>query len=191
MQTPFGWTASVFSFDVFGLENHADKTGAALWAIWAGIVAPATTRQTSLYYIEFVDWKASPLAQVYVGLPLSGRLVRPVGPRSQQGVMILHDDLADDFSGRRFFTPGMPREWCDGELLTDAGWDNLMNLIGGWACGAMGYFGNGQLSLLNAHPHSCDEELGNLGGVGFRLVSSLRVCQYVDKAPTLSTDLWP
>lgn len=191
MHTPFGWTTSVFTFDIYDLDSDLSKLGACLWAAWNAVVAPATTVRTTLWYLEFVNWHTSPLAQLYVGLPQVGRFVERVGARDEQGVIILHDEKHDELSGRRFFTPGMPAAWAADGMLTDAGWDGLMNLINGWAMGLMGYFVGGSFSLFNVHVGVIDPSLSNPAGAGLRLVHSLRACQYVDKAPDLTVGLWP
>lgn len=191
MQTRFGYTEQTLSFDLIGLGTQPDKTPAVLWALWSLLVAPATVRSTQLAWIEWVAWKQTPLAMPYVGLFAEGRIFERTRSRDQQLVVVLHSGHPDDYAGRRFFLPGTPIGWSDGSMLTRTGFDNGMDMISAWAMGCMAYFCGGEVALLNAYPGVLPPELSNLAGVAFRRVSDLRLCQYVDKAPELSDQLWP
>lgn len=191
MLTPFGWTQQVLSFDIPVLESDPSKTGHILWNLWQGLVATATVGSTSLAYIFYVQWKQGPGPLLYAGLPLSGLHFGPSAGRKQQGVLVMHSGHDDDYAARRFFTPGMPRSWQDGQLLTEAGWDGLMALANGWAMGVMAAYCGGDSQLLIAYPGIVDVTPSNLGGVAFRRVASLRACHYIDKAPELSSEIWP
>jgi len=105
--------------------------------------------------------------------------------------MVLQSGHADDYAGRRFFVPGTPVGWSADGLLTQRGWDSMLTLAYGWMMGASGYSCGGEIQLLHAYPWILTPEAGNLGGVAFRLIHYLRVCQYVDKAPEESRQLWP
>lgn len=191
VETRFGWTEQTLSFDLFGLDTTPALTPNVLWSLWTLLVAPATVRSSSLVWLEWVAWKQVPLAQPYVGPFTTGGIVERTRARDEQLVIVLHSGHADDYAARRFFLPGTPIGWSDGELLTQAGWDNGMNMLNAWAMGALAWYCSGQVSLIHAYPGVLPSTQQNLAGVAFRLVSDLRLCQYVDKAPELSTKLWP
>lgn len=191
MTTPWGWTQQVLSFDIPGLEAAPDKTAAVLWNYWQGLAATAATRNASLIYITYVQWKSSPAPNIYAGLQLSGLHFGPAAARDRSGVLLLHSGHDDKNACRRFFVPSMPVSWQDGELLTDAGWDGLMALAHGWAMGVLSNYCGGEAQLLHAYPRILPIVPENLGGVAFRRVVSLRVLQYVGKAPDWSSEMWP
>lgn len=191
VQTRFGWTEQTLSFDLLGMGSTPEKTPIALWALWTLLVAPATVRSSTLIWMEWIAWKQLPLAQPYVGPFTEGRLVERTRARDQQLVIVLHSGHTDDYAGRRFFLPGTPIGWSDGELLTQAGYEHGMDMVNAWAMAALAWYCGGTVSLIHAYPGILEPAEGNLGGVAFRLVSDLRLCQYVDKAPDLSSELWP
>lgn len=191
VQTRFGWTEQTLSFDLFGCQNTPALTPVVLWALWSRLVAPATVRSSSLIWLEWVAWHSTPLAMPYVGPFTQGQIVERTRSRDEQLCIVLHSGHADDYAGRRFFLPGTPIGWSEDGMLTQRGWDNGMNMLNAWAMGALAWYVSGQISLIHAYPGAVDVTTSNLAGVAYRLVSDLRLCQYVDKAPTLSENLWP
>lgn len=191
VQSRFGWTEQTLSFDLFGLGSTPALTPVVLWDLWTLMVAPATVRSSSLVWLEWVAWKSTPLAQPYVGSFTQGRLVHDTRSRDEQLCIVMHSGHADDYAGRRFFLPGTPAGWSDAGVLTPTGWESGMEMLNAWAMGALAWYVGGQVSLIHAYPGVLPSIPENLAGVAFRLVSDLRLCQYVDKAPTLSSELWP
>lgn len=191
VQSRFGWTEQTLSFDLFGLSPTPAKTPAVLWALWSLLVAPATVRSSYLVWMEWVAWKSTPLAQPYVGPFTEGRIVERTRSRDEQLCIVMHSGHADDYAGRRFFLPGTPEGWSQDGVLTPHGWESGMTMLNAWAMGALAWWCSGQVSLIHAYPGLLPPTTSNLSGVAFRLVSDLRLCQYVDKAPTLSANLWP
>lgn len=191
VQTRFGWTEQTLSFDLFGCQNTPALTPVVLWSLWTRLVAPATVRSSSLVWMEWVAWHSTPLAQPYVGPFTQGTIVEGTRSRDEQLVIVMHSGHADDYAGRRFFLPGTSVAWSENGVLTQRGWDNGMNMLNAWAMGALAWYCSGQISLIHAYPGAVDVTTSNLAGVAYRLVSDLRLCQYVDKAPTLSENLWP
>lgn len=191
VQSRFGYTEQTLSFDLFGCQNTPSLTPVILWDLWTRMVAPATVRSSSLVWLEWVAWHSTPLAMPYVGPFTQGRIVERTRSRDEQLCIVMHSGHADDFAGRRFFLPGTPIGWSEDGVLTQAGWDNGMNMLNAWAMGSLAWYCSGQISLIHAYPGAVDVTTSNLAGVAYRLVSDLRLCQYVDKAPTLSENLWP
>lgn len=186
-----GWTQQDLHVDAPGLNNDHDHSLALGRLLWQGVVATATTANVQLAYAFMVAWHISPLAEPFAPIGARGLRLGRAAPRAHSPVLLLHSGHNDDDAARRVFLYGAPAEWQDGELLTDAGWDNLMPWAYGLAMGVLANFCGGEVQLLHAYPRRVDVVPENLGGVAFRRVSSLRVCQYVDKAPALSSELWP
>lgn len=191
VQTRFGWTEQTLSFDLLGMNSTPQYIPVALWSLWTLLVAPATVRSSSLVWMEWVYWKAAPLAQPYVGPFTTGRIVEQTRSRDEQLVLVLHSGHADEYAGRRFFLPGTPAGWSEDGVLTTRGYENGMDMVNAWAMAALAWYCGGTVSLIHAYPGLLPSVPENLAGVAFRLVSDIRLCQYVDKAPELSSSLWP
>lgn len=177
--------------DVPPLNGLHDESVAIASRLWAAIVAPATTINVSLVYSEVIVWKLAPLPEL-VGSPgYTGLHGGAAAPRDRCAVTVFHTGHPDDFAARRYFHFGMPATWRDGDLISSAGWDNVMAWAQAVAMATAAAFVGGTMQQLLMYPGVVDQTPENLLGVAFRRVSSLRVCHYLDKAPDLSLGLWP
>lgn len=188
---PQGFTQQELTVDVPVLNGMHDETIALAGALWDAVVAPATTSSVQLLYSDVLIWHEAPLPGIGAGGFRFGRQPGRSASRAHSGVLLFHSGHDDDYAARRMFAYGMPERWTDGELLTEAGWDNLMAWGHALSMGLSAHFAGGTMQLLLMYPGVVESVPENLLGVGFRRVTDIRVCQYVDKAPELSTALWP
>lgn len=191
IRTSFGWTQNEIHVNVPAMTDKPDLAPALGWELWRGVVAPATCWSSSVDFMQYVVWHQAPVGLPYVGLENRGTRFETSCSRDQCAVLLLHTGDRDDAAGRRLFLPGMPRTWQADGVLTSRGWDACMELAHGVAMGMnVGTIG-AECQLLNAYPGIVPPTVENLGGVGFRRIASLRVCQFVDKAPDQSSAIWP
>lgn len=89
----------------------------------------------------------------------------------------------DNYGARRLDLPNTPRSWQSGGMLTNSGWDGLMQFAHGFKMGMAGTEIGGDLQHLIAYPGIVEPTIDNLSGTWLRKVTHLKVLQYTDKAP--------
>lgn len=191
LRSGFGLTSQVLHFDVPGLNGDIPHTRSLINVLWLSAIAPAITRSVRLDWYEYVIWKSAPLPQI--GAPFNSRGNRFDTParRDDTGVLLLESGHRDDYGSRRLFAAGMPIGWSNSGLLTEAGWDGLMDWAFLITMGMSAYFSGGSLQLLLGYPGFMPPTVENLTGMQFRLATSIRVCQYTDRAPDEGPAIWP
>lgn len=188
--TPFGSTQHELHVDAPGLNGDEQHSLALLPALWAASIATAISFRCRINFFEYVIWKARPLPQIGISDGARGsRFETPAG-REESGVLLFHTGHADNYAARRVFAAGMPRNWQSQGLLTERGWDGMMQWAHMMSMGMSSYFNGGQVQLLLAYPGLIPPKPENITGIAFRLVTDIRVCQYTDKAPEGTVAPW-
>jgi len=191
ISAPWGQYAQVITVEapeLFGEREKSQKLGEL---VYQSLVASATTFQTRCIYIETVVWRGGSFPWPSSPDQLRGDHFAASTARHDTGVLVLHTGHADGLARRRFYLGGMPSTWTSGRLLNVEGAERLQELARGMIVGLVTGSGHLPMRLLLAYPRKLD--LGGVFGpvVGFRFVEHIRVCQYTERAPDLSEELWP
>lgn len=195
MRTPWGWTAQDFTVDIKVLLSDPAYIGPIGWHLWRSTIATAISTHVRLDLLWYVRWRVAPLATPYVGSQSAeGRQYHDASPRDRSGTVVMHTGHTDSYAARRLFLPAIPTVWHSDGMLNDRGWDSMMTWAQGVKMGlaweTSGGLG-GDMQHLLAYPYIIPPTIGNFGGVLFRPVKWLKVCQYLGKAPELPSGLWP
>lgn len=192
MRTPWGLLAQDLSVDIRILLTKDEYVPAIGLQLWQSTIATAITSSCSLDMMYYVRWHTSPLALPWppgfsqhgyqTGLP-AGKLHCPI--------VLMHTGHTDNYAAREIVLPSTPLRWQAGGLLSEDGWDSLMQWAFGVRMGLAGEDIGGDLQHIIAYPHIVEPSIDNLAGVLFRKVTHLKVLQYTDKAPDLPSGLWP
>lgn len=191
IRTPWGFTQQEVSVDMPDYSSEKDIVNGVGDLLWQTLIATAICRSCSIDLIMAVRWKQVPLAVPFVPSFSSGRLFQTVSPREESACIQMHTGHTDSYATRRFFLAGIPNNWHSDGLLNDRGWDNVLAHMQGVWMGMSSFFTGSEMQWLIAYPRVVDATISNISGVGFRRVVALRVCHHTEKAPELTTELWP
>lgn len=191
IQAPWGVYTQVLTVDAPELQDNPEKSRTLGKALYQGSVATATTRGTAPFFQETVCWKMSDLPMPDFLNVQQGTRFGPAAPRDRTAVIVMHTDHGDGRSRRRWFLGGMPADWQRDGLLTVEGAEELQTVARGMIVGLVAGDGPLPMRWLLAYPEAIPGDGLIPPQVAFRLVSHLRVCQYTERTPALSSDLWP
>lgn len=189
--TPWGWTQQELSLHVPGLAEKYDETEALAKLLWSLTIAPAISRQCQLYATDLVVWRGLAVPKPLVSDTQTGQLFARASTRESSGQLVLLTGDGEPRWRRRFFFGGIPTDWADDNLLTTKGWEGLVAHARGMIMGLGTQHPDPQAEWLVAYPRVVTPTGTNPHGVGFRPVTSVRVCWHTDKAPELSVGGWP
>jgi hypothetical protein len=188
---PTGFSSWEISVDAFNLNGKHDETVALGSRLFNATIATAICTSTRLEYYDYFIYKEAPAPSLTGGAGATGKLFGTPAPRRSSAVVTFNTGHSDSYGRRQHALYGMPYAWQDGTFLTERGWDGVMGYAHLLAMGLQGQHFAGELQHLIAYWHVLPLSVPNFFGVAFRRVTSYNVFQYVEKAPELSTGLWP
>lgn len=186
-----GMTSWEISVDVPGFDGKVDETKALAVPLFSASIATAICTSVDLVWVDYIIHRNAPGAGILGGGFAGGRRFGTPAPREKSGVLSFNTEHGDKYGKRRHYLYGMPIDWQDENGLTSKGWDGAMGYAHLLTMGLSGHFGAGQMQMLLAYWDVVPRTVGNFYGVAFRRVVSYNVFEHTDKAPELSTDLWP
>lgn len=185
------WTSWEMTVDAFGLNGMRDESIALGPRLFDSTIATAICTSVDLVYFDYLIHKLAPAPSIGGGGFHRGHIFSTPAPRDKTACLTFNTGHGDTFGRRRHYLYGMPINWQDGALLTNRGWDGCMAYAHMLSMGMSGQFIGGDLQHLIAYWNVVPQTPTNFWGIGFRRVTSYNVFQYVEKAPELSTELWP
>jgi hypothetical protein len=188
---PTGFSSWEISVDAFNLNGHHDETVALGGRLFTASIATAICTSTRLEFFDYFIHKTMAAPSISGGAGLTGKLFGTPAPRRSSAALTFNTGHSDSYGRRQQYLYGMPNAWQDGAFLTNAGWDGVMGYAYLLAMGLQGQHFAGELQHLIPYWHVLPTSVPNFFGVAFRRVTSYNVFQYVEKAPELSTGLWP
>lgn len=191
IQAPWGVYTQVLTVDAPELQDNPTKSRALGKVLYMGSVAQATTRATAPFFQETVCWKMSDLPFADFLNTQQGWRWGSAAPRERSAVIVMHTGHDDGRARRRWFLGGMPADWQADGLLTLEGAEELQTVARSMVMGMIAGGGGRPLQWLLAYPEAIPGDGLVPPQVGFRMVSHLRVCQYTERVPSLSSELWP
>lgn len=184
-------TQQELTVDVPELTDNLEATVALGRLLWQRGVAPATTRQSVLWYWETVVWKGLPVPVAQPDGFSTGLLEGTAAAREDSPVVVMHTGHADGRGRRRFFLAGAPASWVPDGLMTM----NALNAAEAWGrlmmVGLSRHITGSPLLWLLRYPQLLPVTVDNPSGVAFRRVEYLRCCWHTERAPDPSPAPWP
>jgi len=184
VRTNWGRMVQNVDVDIMIDLDDSDYYGIIGGAIWNGAIATAICATVNLELVWLYRWRAAgaPFPTVPAGINRGRRFATPTG-QAHSAIVMMCTGHPDDYGARRLDLPNTPASWQAGGLLTDRGWDGLMQFAHGFKMGLAGSEIGGDLQHLIAYPGIVDPTPDNLSGTWLRKVTHLKVLQYTDKAP--------
>jgi hypothetical protein len=191
IQTAWGAYTTVLSVDVPELHGQLEKSRQLGSLLYMSAVADATVQSVRPFIQETVCWQVGEFPAVTIPQIPQGQRFGAAAPRDNTACLVMHTGHSDGRARRRWFLGGMPADWAENGLLTLEGAENLQELGRGMVAGLVAGSGALPMRWIIAYPQAVPVA-GPIGTtVGFRYVQSLRVCQYTERVPELSQELWP
>jgi hypothetical protein len=184
-------TQQDFTVDVpvlVGDEGASAVFGRLLWSL---VIAPAITSQVKLANSDTLCWRGTLIPRAEPGQGARGQRFGAASSREHSPQLVLRTSGLDNASRRRVFLPGAPAGWSEGGLLSTAGFEGLTSHARALFMGLSPLTGADASRWMVAYPYAVTPDLGNAFGVGFRDVEFVRVCEHTDRAPDLTSAIWP
>lgn len=191
LRTPLGRTTHELHVDVPMLNGDLESSKLFAAPLWQACLATASTRGVRVDWIETIVWKQGPFPFISVPLLSRGQQFGSYAARRDSAVILLENSDTGFLKSKRIYLPCMPANWQHDGLLTDRGWDALMQQCFTMAMGASAYFAGGEVQMLSCWPRYRRPTVEDITGVAFLLVSDYRVCQYTDRFPDEGPTIWP
>lgn len=192
MRTNWGLVAQELTVDVkidVAKDEYIPAIGLSLWN---ATIATAISNSVYLDLMWYVRWRRSPLALPWPpSLLARGRQSGLPAGKAHTAVVLQHTGHPDNYAARGIYLPNTPLSWQSEGMLTERGWDSLLTWAQGLKMGLPDGDGDADLRHLVMYNGAVTPSLENLGGVGFREVTHLKVMQFTDKAPDFTYGLWP
>lgn len=186
METRWGLTQQDLTVDMPSFEGQTENTQAFGPVLWSLAIAPAISIEVGLYAFDFISWRTMTVPNFVIAPSVRGHRFATPAARGDTAQLVLNVGTARPQDRRRFFLPGYPAGWSERGLLNRDGWEGLIAHARGMYMGMQPIIPDPVMHWLVAYPDAIAPELGNLRGVGFRQVTSVRVCWHLDKAPEFS-----
>lgn len=183
---PWGLTRQALTVNAPNFLGNAEALLRLGRLLWLGVTAPAVTTSVRLELMAIHAWRGSGIGVPQPVAETKGQRTAFTAPREQSPQLLMLTGHPDDDGKRRFFLPGVPRNWVADGLLTPAGWEELMGHARSIIMGLGAEGGAQPLDWLWAYPGALEPTLENPVGVAFRRVRHIRVCYHTDRAPDVS-----
>lgn len=191
INAPWGAYNLVLSADAPSLVDNVPASQRLGKLLYALSVAPATTTSTRPVYQETVCWRQSDVPTAEGVSNLQGARFGGAAARSSSACLVMLTGHEDRRGKRRLYLGGIPSGWAQDGLLTAPGAERLQEIARSLIAGLVAGTGDLLMRWVIAYPRSVPIA-GPIGQeVSFRLVQSLRVCQYLERTPDLSGLIWP
>lgn len=154
--------------------------------LWLGVTAPAVTSSVRLELMAIHVWRGAGLGVPHPVAQAEGQHHAFTAPRDETPQLLMLTGHPDDDGKRRFFLPGVPRNWVGNGLLTAAGMESLMGHARSIIMGLGAEGGAQPLDWLWAYPGALEPTVENPTGIAFRRVVHIRVCYHTDRAPDVT-----
>lgn len=186
VQAPWGTTRQILTVEVPGLVGQDAAIKRLGWLLWGITTAPAVVGSVRLTHLSVTTWKALGVAVPEPVPEIRGNKIGTASARADSPQLVMMTGHLDDDGKRRWFLPGAPQHWHDGELLNTTGFEELIPHARGIMLGlASPGLGSG-IELLIAYPGLLEPNLENMTGTAFRRVTHMRVVHHLDKSPEVS-----